>query len=148
MKELIDLILKFRLKELFFKPTENGLIKFFRYCFVGGIAFVVDYGVFVLFSLLLGEGSISVAVSTVMGFIFGLITNFALSKLFVFTEKANTKNMAGEFLAYGIIGVVGCVINVALMLIFVKFINRYAAKIIVALIVLVYNYLARKIILY
>ena len=43
MKELFQLALKLDFKNsIFFKPTENGLIKFFRYAFVGGIAFVVD----------------------------------------------------------------------------------------------------------
>lgn len=148
MKELFEYIFGLKFKKLFLEPTDNGLIKFLRYCFVGGIAFVVDYAGFVVFSLILGDGSFSVAFSTVMGFIFGLITNFVLSKLFVFTEKANTDSTWKEFAAYGVIGVVGCIINVILMLIFVKFINKYISKIIVALIVLIYNYLARKILLY
>ncbi len=147
MKELLTLLFTFRWKELFFTPTDNGLIKFFRYAFVGGIAFVVDYCGFAVTSLILGDGTFSVVAATTVGFIAGLITNFILSKKFVFTENANV-GAAGEFMVYTVIGIGGYIFNILLMLLFVKFMNKYIAKIVVALIVLVYNYLARKIILY
>lgn len=150
MTELFKLIFKLKFKELFFYPTENGFIKFFRYCFIGGIAFVADYFVFAAASLVLPDNSLSIAVATVLGFIFGLITNFGLSKLFVFTETASTESSAAEFLIYAAIGVVGCGLTVLLMLLAVNIlnINKYAAKIIVQVIVLVYNYMTRKILLY
>ncbi len=147
MKELLTLFFTLRWKELFFTPTSNGLIKFFRYAFVGGIAFVVDYCGFALVSMALGDGTFSVVAATTTGFIVGLITNFILSKKFVFTENANVGS-AGEFMVYTVIGIGGYILNILLMLLFVKFINKYIAKIVVALIVLVYNYFARKIILY
>ncbi len=151
MKELLGLIFKFDFKGLFIEKTDNGLIKFFRYCFVGGIAFVVDYAVFSIVCLLLGEGEVVTAVATIAGFICGLIVNFLISKKFVFTEDANNVSKKGEFIWYTIIGIVGAGLNVLLMLLFTEWImsmNRYIAKIIVALIVLVYNYVARKLILY
>lgn len=150
MKELLNLIFKLDFKGLFFTPTENGLIKFFRYAFVGGIAFVVDYLGFALTNMATGsvfDINIRVAVATTVGFILGLIVNFLLSKKFVFTENANVGSK-GEFIAYTLIGVVGYFINMALMQVAIKYINEYIAKIIVALIVLVYNYLARKKLLY
>ena len=55
MKELFQLAIKLDFNGLFFKPTENGLIKFFRNAFVGGIAFVVDYMFFVIVSLILPD---------------------------------------------------------------------------------------------
>lgn len=150
MAELFKLIFKLKFKEIFFSPTENGFIKFFRYCFIGGIAFVVDYFVFAVSTLVLPDNSLGIASATVLGFIFGLITNFGLSKLFVFTEEARTKSSAAEFLIYAAIGVVGCGLTVLLMLLAVNVlnINKYAAKIIVQVIVLVYNYMTRKILLY
>lgn len=148
MKELINLILKFDFNGLFFKPTENGLIKFFRYAFVGGIAFVVDYLFFVIVSLVMPDTKLSVILATTAGFIMGLITNFILSKKFVFTENAVIKNSAVEFGAYTVIGIIGYFLNIVLMILFIKIINKYTAKIIVSAIVLIYNYLARKILLY
>lgn len=151
MKELFQLLFGLKFRALFFEPTENGFIKFFRYCFVGGIAFVVDYGAFSVTCLLLGKSDIITAAATTAGFICGLIVNFLLSKKFVFTEDPKRGSVKGEFLGYAIIGVIGWGLNVLLMLVctsWVFSINRYIAKIVVALIVLVYNYAARKIILY
>lgn len=151
LKELIQLLLKFDFKSLFVKPTDNGMIKFFRYCFVGGIAFVVDYAAFALTCILFGKGGFVTAAATTVGFVFGLIVNFLLSKKFVFTEDASNTSKKGEFVWYTVIGLVGWALNVLLMLVCTEWllhINRYAAKIIVALIVLVYNYIARKVILY
>ncbi|MCD8238058.1 MAG: GtrA family protein [Clostridiales bacterium] len=148
MKELLELCFKLKFRELFYLPTENEFIKFFRYCFIGGIAFVVDYGVFAAVSFPLPDTSLSIAFATVMGFIFGLITNFALSKLVVFTQRANTNSTAAEFFVYAVIGVIGCGLTVILMLIAVKFMNKYIAKAVVQIIILFYNYITRKVLLY
>ena len=149
MKELLSLIFAFKFKELFFAPTDNGLIKFFRYAFVGGIAFVVD---FVTYTLVCQAGTTwqITALATTAGFVTGIITNFILSKKFVFQEKSNAKSGYGEFIGYVLIGIVGFGLNMLLMYLATEMLsmNRYAAKIVVAIIVLVYNYLARKIILY
>ena len=116
MKELFTLLFHFRLKELFFAPTENGLIKFFRYCFVGGIAFLCDYGIAALVFLSLGKGTLSTVAGTTAGFIVGLIVNFLLSKKFVFTEDAATGSKKSEFAVYAAIGLVGLGISNLLML--------------------------------
>lgn len=150
MKELFGLIFHLELKALFLDKTDNGFIKFFRYCFVGGIAFVADYAAFSVFCMTFGKGNFVTSSATIAGFIVGLIVNFAMSKKFVFTENANVSKK-GEFLSYAVIGVVGAALNVVLMLAMTDWlisINRYIAKIIAALIVLVYNYAARKILLY
>lgn len=151
MKEFFQLLFKFDFKSLFVLPTDNGLIKFFRYCFVGGVAFVVDYAVFAVVCILLGKGNIITVIATTAGFIVGLIVNFLLTKKFVFTENANCKTRNIEFIWYTVIGLVGWGLNVLLMLVctdWVLDINRYAAKFIVAAVILIYNYTARKIILY
>lgn len=151
MKELFTLLFSFKFKKLFFEPTENGLIKFFRYAFVGGIAFVVDYLFYIIANLLLEKNlslELTVAIATTAGFIAGLTVNFLLSKKFVFTEKPTVSNAGGEFAVYAVIGVIGYFLNMGLMQLAIMYINKYAAKIIVAVIVLVYNYTARKMILY
>ena len=150
LKEFFGLLFKLDFKGLFFTPTDNGFLKFFRYCFVGGIAFVVDYCVCALFFWLLGKGTASTIIGTTMGFIFGLTVNFLLSKKFVFTEDAKT-GKKGEFISYAVIGLIGLGISYLLMLTATEWVfsmNQYLAKLIVSLIVLVYNYLARKILLY
>ena len=149
MGELMGLIFKLDFKGLFITNTENELIKFFRYAFVGGISFVVDYIFFAITSVILGNSSLSLNIAVVMGFVGGIITNFSLSKKFVFKESINIGSKT-EFIAYTIIGIIGCLINMLLMNIAVgiMLINKYIAKVMAALIVLIYNYLARKILLY
>lgn len=149
MKEIFKLLAARDFKGLFLEKTDNGMIGFFRYLFVGGIAFIVDYLFFTLVCLI-GEGYLITGLATVAGFFAGLITNFILSKKFVFQEKANTKNERGEFLAYAVIGVIGLGLNLLLMYVATELLsaNRYISKAVVAMIVLVYNYLARKIALY
>lgn len=151
MKELFNLIFSFRFKALFFEPTDNEFIKFFRYCFIGGIAFIADYGTFSAVCLVGGNTNIITVTATIAGFIVGLIVNFIISKKLVFTENAENLSTKGEFLGYTVIGIIGAGLNVLLMLIMTDWIfsvNRYIAKIIVAVIVLAYNYFARKFILY
>lgn len=149
MKELFRLIFALDFKGLFIEKTDNGMIKFFRYVFVGGIAFVIDYIFFTLVCLI-GDSRLITVLATTAGFIAGLIANFILSKKFVFQESANTKNTRNEFIGYTVIGIIGWFLNVLLMLLATEllFMNRYIAKVVVAAIVLVYNYLARKIFLY
>jgi putative flippase GtrA len=74
-----------------------------------------------------------------------------MSKRFVFTENAHKVSPRGEFIWYAVIGAVGAGLNILLMLVathWVLTMDRYVAKLLVALIVLVYNYIARKLILY
>lgn len=151
MKELISLILKLDFKALFVDKTDNGMIGFFRYCFVGGIAFLVDYAAFAIVCFLAGSHGIVTALATVAGFVCGLTVNYLLSKKFVFVKEAKCKSATGEFIAYAIIGIVGCGLDVLIMMFFTDWcfdFNRYIVKIFAALIVLVYNYTARKFILY
>lgn len=44
-REIIALACNLDLRGLLIVPTENGLLQFFRYCFVGGMATIVDWGV-------------------------------------------------------------------------------------------------------
>lgn len=150
MKELLELIFHLKFKALFFENTDNGFIKFFRYCFVGGIAFIADYAAFSAVCLIFGDKNIITYCATAVGFFVGLIVNFMISKKFVFTENANVSKQE-EFLVYAVIGAVGLVLNMLLMKVFAYGlfkINKYIAKLVVSMIVLVYNYAARKILLY
>ncbi len=148
MKELFSLIFRFRLKALFVAPTTNESVRMFRYVFVGGIAFLADFGAFSLANLAFGDSDVGIAAANVVGFVIGLLVNFGLSKWLVFTEKARGLNGWQEFLAYAVIGAVGVGISTVLLLVAVRFLNKYLAKVIVSIIVLFYNYFARKWTLY
>ncbi|MDE6596116.1 MAG: GtrA family protein [Oscillospiraceae bacterium] len=146
MKELIEYIKKFDLKSIFITETNNTIIQLFRYCFVGGVAFVADWLVVVI----LTETLLHYLVSAAIGFFAGLAVNFALSKLLVFKSDSQKCGKLGEFLVYAVIGIVGLGITELLMYVFTDVINIHYAvsKIIAAAIVLIWNFFARKVILY
>lgn len=151
--------------KLFVKETNNTMIQFFRSVFVGGIASVADIAVLALFKELFG---ISEAVSTVLGFIAGLTVNYVISTFWVFA-KAKVKNRAFDFIAFGIIGVIGLglteliiapfaadgILGVGYFVkhtIFGNFIpvDKYylIGKLIAIVLVYIWNFCARKFILY
>ena len=146
MKELIEYIKRFDMKSIFITETENTIIQLFRYCFVGGVAFVADWLVVVI----LTETLLHYLVSAAVGFFAGLAVNFALSKLLVFKSDSKKCGKLGEFLIYAAIGVVGLGLTELLMYFFTDVINIHYAvsKIIAAAIVLIWNFFARKVILY
>lgn len=146
MKELLQYIFKLDLKNLFVNDTENTLIQLFRYCFVGGFAFLADWLSMILFTKI----GLHYLISAIIGFIVGLIVNFLLSKLFVFKKDNAAIGKKGEFIAYAVIGVVGLGITELLMYFFTEIILLHYAisKIIAAVIVLFWNFIARKKILY
>ena len=148
MKEFFELLKKFDLKGIFISPTKNGFLQFFRYIFVGGIATVVDWGV--LF-LLTDFVHIYHMVSAIISFIAGLITNFFLSKLLVFkANKARVNHPVMEFISYAVIGVIGLGITELIMFLFTNCWNIHylISKVIATVIVLAWNYVARKLIVY
>ncbi|MBQ9673161.1 MAG: GtrA family protein [Ruminococcus sp.] len=147
MKEFFELLKKFDLKGIFITPTKNGFLQFFRYVFVGGIATVVDWGVLFLSTDFF---HIYHMVSTIIAFIAGLITNFLLSKLIVFKANEARVNAAMEFVSYTVIGVIGLVITEIIMFLFTNCWSLYymLSKVIATIIVLVWNYTARKLIIY
>lgn len=146
MNELFGYIRNKDFKALFADPTTNLFIQMFRYLFVGGGAFVVDWGSLALFKLV----GLNLYVSTALAFVLGLIANFILSKAFVFKAEKSSVGNTAEFIIYGIIGVIGLGLTELLMFILSEKIGIHflIAKIIAAAIVLVWNFVARKVILY
>lgn len=86
--------------------------EFLRYVLVGGIAFVVDFGVFWIFRDLIFGGKDSTAiiiVSTTAGFIAGIIVNYLLSMKIVFTtdkQQQQGRNL-GALITFAVVGLVG-----------------------------------------
>ncbi|MBQ8539368.1 MAG: GtrA family protein [Ruminococcus sp.] len=147
MKEFFELLKKFDLKGLFITPTKNGFLQFFRYIFVGGIATIVDWGfLFVLTDF----AHIHYLVSAIIAFVAGLITNFFLSKLLVFKANDARVNAIMEFVSYAIIGVIGLGITELILYFFTSFSSMHymIAKAIATVVVLAWNYIARKLIVY
>ena len=146
MKELWELIRRFDLKGLFVTPTENGMLQFFRYVFVGGIATVVDWGV----QYGLTEAGIHYLVSAVFAFFAGLAVNFLLSKIFVFKAEKARVGTALEFAAYAAIGAAGLLLTVGIMYVLTDLLHLHymLSKVAATFIVLFWNYFARKKLVY
>ena len=141
------------------------IFEFLRYVLVGGIAFLVDFGTFALFrELLFGgkTGTVAITVSTAAGFVAGLAVNYILSMLIVFkTEKQQKqgKNARAVFIFFAV-GFIGLLLTELLQWLgeaqflttkigegfndMILGYGKYAVKIVVAGIVLIWNYVGRK----
>ena len=112
---------------------------------VGFICFGIDYGLMILLTEAAG---ISYLVSSGLSFSISVIVNYTLSLKFVF-ETNQENNKIVEFLVFIILSVIGLGINQVLMWVCVdKFHIFYMiSKVGVTGVVMVYNFVTRKLIL-
>lgn len=101
-------------RSLFFGNTDNTHIQFFRYLFVGGSAFIIDFN---LMWILVERVDMHVIVATTLSFCIALCVNYTLSILWVFT-RSNGRDRLSEFSIFAIIGVVGLAINESIIALF------------------------------
>ena len=154
------------IKGLFVGKTDNTFIQFFRYCFVGGVAFLVDFGVLTFLVEVFGVPHVAAAT---ISFIAGLATNYVLSTFWIF-RNSKVDNKLAEFAIFALIGVVGLLINDAIIWLFQDILGanlilggfaenaRYyiisgvqyymAGKITATIVSFIWNFAARKIILF
>jgi putative flippase GtrA len=132
----------------------NLLKEFIRYLFVGGTAFFIDF--FILYILktyvFYGLNLFGIYISTALGFIGGLIYNYIMSLLYVFesAKDENSGKSIKSFIIFALIGVVGLILTEIGMYVGVGVmtINYMIVKVIVAGVVLIWNYGARKILIF
>lgn len=134
------------MQTLFVTPTRSTPVQLFRYAFVGGIAFLADAGTL----FLLETAGLHYLFAAALAFLVGLTVNFLLSKRFVFSEDARRVGRAGEFVAYGLIGLAGLGLTELIMYLMTGVLGVYfmLSKIVSAAIVLLWNFAARKLFLY
>ncbi|MFA9375943.1 MAG: GtrA family protein [Lachnotalea sp.] len=112
---------------------------------VGFICFFIDY--FVLYAVTEFLG-IDYLISSGISFSVSVIVNYILSIKFVFVTKKDA-NKAKEFILFVILSLVGLLLNQMIMWFTVEKLTIYymLAKIIATAIVMVYNFISRKIFL-
>ncbi|SDH69913.1 GtrA family protein [Agrococcus jejuensis] len=117
-------------------------IQFGKFLIVGGISFSVDYGLFLLLHTVLGVPY--VAASTI-SFSLSLILNYVLTLKFVFVAQPG-RSIAKEFAIYVGLNIVALGLNQLILFLSVELLHVWPeiGKLIATAIVLVYNFIARK----
>ena len=153
------------IKKLFIEETNNTFIQFFRSLFVGGAATVVDIiALIICREIFHAPESIAAAV----GFVFGVTVNYIISTLWVFA-KAKVDNRTKDFIFFVIIGIIGAMLTELIIAPFFVFgifgegffvkhqtfnflipADKYyiVGKFIAVVLVYIWNFCARKFILY
>lgn len=157
------------------KQTKKQLLaEIFRFLLVGGLATIADYIVFYLFRQCLLPTQLfdakawdicSLIIATAFGFTVGLIVNWVLSVKFVYRQvrdeaQARSKKSFAVFTVIGLIGLglteLGVVLLVSLLPEITLFQttefllpwDEWIAKVVMTCIVLVFNYVGRKLFIF
>lgn len=134
-----------------------------KFGFVGGLCFLIDFVISTaLFHLLINitSRSAATAVGGFVGFTISVVVNYVLSMKFVFERKEDMSRRK-EFVIFVILSVIGLGVNevillacsavyegsTALMEVFSDTLWFAASKVIATAIVMVYNFVSRKIFL-
>ena len=131
---------------LFKGNTNNTLIQLFRYTFVGGVAYVVDFGLLYSLTEFL---NLHYLISAAISFILGLITNYILSIAWVFSKrKLNSKPL--EFVIFTSVGIIGLGLNELFIWFFTEWVHFHylVSKLVSTVFVYLWNFVARKYILF
>jgi putative flippase GtrA len=133
-----------RFQHWFFGPARSTRVQFFRYFWVGGISTVVDFSVYVVCLRILG---IHYLVAQFIAYCFGFATNYILAILWVF---ARTDKFFREITTVFIITLFGLLWTELLLYLFVDGFGwgEVMAKVIATIIVLFWNFGARRYFVY
>ncbi|WP_296857095.1 GtrA family protein [uncultured Methanobrevibacter sp.] len=134
------------LNKLFKDPTDDIFLQLFRYVFVGGTAFIVDFFFLYFFSDICG---IYYLISAILSFIISVLVNYLMSTKWVFNQN-NIENKVFEFNMFILISTIGLGFTEILLYLFTDIFGIYylISKIISAIIVLFWNFLARRVMFY
>lgn len=124
------------------KKLINQLIKF---GIVGGIAFVIDYGLLYICTEWFG---IYYFISAIISFSISVIFNYVASVLWVFDVDKN-KSKTKNFIIFIVLSIVGLGINQIIMWYGVEILHMYymIVKLVATVTVMIFNFITRKIFL-
>ena len=117
----------------------------FKFVIVGGLSFVLDFIIYYVLTKLFGVYYITAGF---FSFTISLIFNYLMSMKFVFKSKDNLKK-THEFAIFATLSVMGLGLNLLCLFIMVDYMGIYDlfAKVLTAGIVMVFNFVTRKIFL-
>ncbi len=148
-----------------FNESHKNLCEIIRFVIVGGIATLIDFLVTAIILYLFDPSlypkfynvwinggdptTIAAVISSGLGFCISLVANYLLSVLFVYEEKGNSKTIKGIIL-FVVLSVGGLLLNMLGMWLGYDIcgINEWITKIAMTLIVLIYNYVTRKLFIF
>lgn len=124
---------------------KNLIKQIMRFGVVGVISFLIDYGILYV---LTEKANIYYLLSAGISFTVSVVINYLLSMSWVF--KSNKKRgKKEEFIIFLVLSLGGLLLNQVMMYVFVDYMNVYylLAKIVATAIVMIYNFISRKLIL-
>lgn len=126
----------------FKSKTRKLLIQIFKFGVVGGTAFVIDFAFLYLFREFC---HFPVLISNTLSFCISVIYNYIASVKWVF-DVNKEKDAKRQFVIFIIFSVIGLLINDLIMWVSVDFLSIYylLAKIIATIIVMIFNFVTRK----
>jgi len=131
---------------LFKRKTDNIYLQMFRYCFVGGISFLIDFFIYIG---LIEIFNVNYLISAAIAFAISVLANYYLSTSWVFNQS-NIENRVIEFNLFILISIMGLVFTEILLFIFIDWlsIGYIISKIIASLLVMLWNFSARRVMFY
>lgn len=122
------------------KKTENLLIQIFKFIIVGGIATLIDFILLFVFKEIV---HLQVIISNTLSFCISLIYNYIASVKWVF-DVNREKDPKKNFLIFLIFSIIGLAINDFIMYLLINKLSTFISKIIATAIVMVFNFITRK----
>ena len=119
--------------------------QFFKFGIVGVICFIIDYGLMIALTELAG---VPYLISCGISFSVSVVVNYILSMRYVFSSKKDADRKK-EFALFVLLSISGLLLTELLMWLFAAGlgINYMIAKIITTGIVMIYNFITRKLLL-
>ena len=128
------------------KVKQNKLLmQIIIFIIVGGIATVIDYVIFFILHELLGINTI---ISNIISFTVSVIYNYIASVKWVF-EVDESKDKKQQFIIFIVFSILGLLINTGIVYLCTDIIKLYSliGKVIATSIVMIFNFITRKIFL-
>ena len=128
------------------KQHLSVVIQFIKYIFVGGVAFLFDFGTLYV---LTEYGGLHYLLSAIVAFIIGLNVNYFLAKFLVFKDS-KIQDIRKEYIYVVCISLSALLLNQVLLFIFTDKLGIYYlnSKIITTIILLFYNFIIRKVFIF